>query len=125
MKSPWPWKKSHEAAARSDDELTMKYLEEGTLTHEELIEGFKMGMFSGQICPVVPCSALTGVGVAKLLDVMADFLPSPKRAVYKGVNPKTGEEIERPCNSEQPFSALVYQAPSPTPSWASSACSKS
>ena len=98
-----------EAAAMSDDELTMKYLEEGTLTHEELIEGFKMGMFSGQICPVVPCSALTGVGVAKLLDVMADFLPSPKRAVYKGVNPKTGEEIERPCNSEQPFSALVYK----------------
>lgn len=114
-----------EAAAMSDDELTMKYLEEGTLTHEELIEGFKMGMFSGQICPVVPCSALTGVGVAKLLDVMADFLPSPKRAVYKGVNPKTGEEIERPCNSEQPFSALVYPRPSPTPSWASSACSKS
>ena len=37
---------------------------------------------------------LTGVGVAKLLDVMADFLPSPKRAVYKGVNPKTGEEIQ-------------------------------
>ena len=98
-----------EAAAMADDELTMKYLEEGTLTHEELIEGFKMGMFSGQICPVVPCSALTGVGVAKLLDVMADFLPSPKRAVYKGVNPKTGEEIERPCNSEQPFSALVYK----------------
>lgn len=98
-----------EAAAMADDDLTMKYLEEGTLTHEELIEGFKMGMFSGQICPVVPCSALTGVGVAKLLDVMADFLPSPKRAVYKGVNPKTGEETERACNSEQPFSALVYK----------------
>ena len=98
-----------EAAAMADDELTMKYLEEGELSHEELLEGFKLGMFSGQICPVVPCSALTGVGVAKLLDVMADFLPSPKRAVYKGVNPKTGEEIERACNSDEPFSALVYK----------------
>lgn len=98
-----------EAAAMTDDELTMKYLDEGTLTHEEILEGFKLGMFSGQICPVVPCSALTGVGVAKLLDVMADFLPSPKRAIYKGVNPKTGEEVQRACKSEEPFSALVYK----------------
>ncbi|MCI5957982.1 MAG: GTP-binding protein, partial [Clostridiales bacterium] len=98
-----------EAAAMTDDELTMKYLDEGTLTHEEILEGFKLGMFSGQICPVVPCSALTGVGVAKLLDVMADFLPSPKRAVYTGVNPKTEEEETRSCNNDEPFSALVYK----------------
>lgn len=98
-----------EAAAMSDDELTMKYLDEGTLTHEEILEGFKAGMFSGQISPVVPCSALTGVGVAKMLDVMADFLPSPKRAVYKGVNPKNGEEISRKCSPDEPFSAFVYK----------------
>lgn len=98
-----------EAAAMSDDELTMKYLEEGELSHEEILEGFKMGMFSGQIAPVVPCSALTGVGVAKLLDVMADFLPSPKRAVYKGVNPKTDGEETRACKNEEPFSAFVYK----------------
>lgn len=98
-----------EAAAMSDDELTMKYLDEGSLSHEEILEGFKTGMFSGQICPVVPCSALTGVGVAKLLDVMADFLPSPKRAVFTGVNPKTGDEEKRACKSEEPFSAFVYK----------------
>lgn len=98
-----------EASAASDDELMMKYLEGETLTHEEILEGFKMGMFSGQISPVVPCSAITGVGVTKLLDVMSDFLPSPKRAVYKGTDPKTGEEIQRACKSDEPFSALVYK----------------
>ena len=98
-----------EAAAMSDDELTMKYLEEGTLTHEEILEGFKAGMFSGQIAPVVPCSALTGNGVAKLLDVMADFLPSPKRAVYTGVNPKTDAEETRKCSVDEPFSAFIYK----------------
>ncbi len=98
-----------EASAASDDELMMKYLEGETLTHEEILEGFKMGMFSGQISPVVPCSAVTGVGVTKLLDVMSDFLPSPKRAVYKGTDPKTGEEIQRACKSDEPFSALVYK----------------
>ena len=98
-----------EAAAMSDDELTMNYLEEGELSHEEILEGFKIGMFTGQIAPVVACSALTGTGVAKLLDVMADFLPSPKRAVYKGVNPRTDAEETRACKSEEPFSAFVYK----------------
>lgn len=98
-----------EAAAGADEELMMKYLDEGELTHEEILEGFKIGMFSGEICPVVPCSALTGVGVAKLLDVMADFLPSPKRQVYEGVNPKTDEPESRKCSADEPFSALVYK----------------
>jgi len=98
-----------EAAAGADEELMKKYLEEGELTHEEILEGFKAGMFSGEICPVVPCSALTGVGVSKMLDVMADFLPSPKRAEYTGVNPKTGEEVSRKCNADEPFSAFIYK----------------
>ena len=98
-----------EAAAMTDDELTMKYLDEGELSHEEILEGFKIGMFTGQICPIVPCSALTGVGVSKLLDIMADYLPSPKRATYTGENPKTGEEETRACSNDEPFSALVYK----------------
>ncbi len=98
-----------EAAAMTDDELTMKYLDEGELSHEEILEGFKIGMFTSQICPVVPCSALTGTGVSKLLDIMADYLPSPERATYTGVNPKTGEAETRACRNDEPFSALVYK----------------
>ena len=98
-----------EAAAAADDELMEKYLEGESLTHEEILEGFKLGMFTGLISPVIPCSALTGVGVRKLLDVMADFLPSPKRAVYKGINPKNDEEETRACKNEEPFSAFVYK----------------
>ncbi len=98
-----------EASAASDDDLMMKYLEGETLTHEEILEGFKAGMFSGQISPVIPCSALTDVGVGKLLDVMADFLPSPKRAVYKGVDPRNDQPVRRACKNDQPFSAFVYK----------------
>ncbi len=98
-----------EAAASADDELMMKYLDGEELTHEEIMEGFKAGMIDGSIVPVIPCSALTGVGVAKLLDVMADFLPSPKRNVFKGINPKNDEEITRACKAEEPFSALVFK----------------
>ena len=98
-----------EAAAGADEELMMKYLDGEELTHDEILEAFKAGMFHGEICPVVPVSALTGVGVSKLLDVMADFLPSPKRQVYTGVNPKTEEEETRKCSPDEPFSAFVYK----------------
>ena len=98
-----------EAAASTDDELMMKYLEGEELTHEELLAGFSAGMANGEITPVVPCSAVTTVGVTKLLDVIADFLPSPEASEYAGKDPKSDAEITRKCADSEPFSALIYK----------------
>jgi elongation factor G len=98
-----------EAAAGADDDLMMKYLEGEELTHEEILSGFRAGMQSGTIVPVVAVSAITGVGVAKMLDVMSVYLHSPKGSKAQGENPKNGEKIERACESTEPFSAFVYK----------------
>ncbi len=98
-----------EAAAGADDELMMKYLEGEELTHEEILFGFREGMKSGAIVPVVAVSATTGIGVAKLLDMMSVYLPSPKGSVLEGVNPKTGEKATRTCENGEPFSAFVFK----------------
>jgi len=98
-----------EASAGAVDELMMKYLDGEELTHEEIIEGFRAGMKDGSIVPVVPCSAVTGVGVARLLDTIANYMHSPRHVKFTGVNPKTGETVERPCSSDQPFSAFVFK----------------
>ena len=100
-----------EQAASADDELMMKYLDEGELTHDEIMEGFRKGMKDGIIVPVVACSALTGVGIARTMDLMAKYLPSPAHEGLHqtGKNPKTGEEITRVCKDDQPFSALVFK----------------
>ena len=100
-----------EQAASADDELMMKYLDEGELTHDEIMEGFRKGMKDGIIVPVVACSALTGVGIARTMDLMAKYLPSPAHEGLHqtGKNPKTGEEITRVCKDNQPFSALVFK----------------
>ena len=98
-----------EAAAGADDELMMKYLEGEELTKEELLEGFSIGMAKSEITPVVPCSAVTTVGVTKLLDVIADFLPSPAGRQYTGQDPKTETEATRKCDSSEPFSAFIYK----------------
>ena len=100
-----------EQAASADDELMMKYLEGEELTHEEILDGFRKGMKDGSIVPVVAVSATTGVGIARMMDLMAKYLPSPDHEGMKqvGTNPKTGEEAERVCKDEEPFSALVFK----------------
>ena len=96
-----------EAAAEAVDELLEKYFEEGELSHEEILQGFSAGMKSGTIVPVVPVSAVSGIGVAKLLDIMSAYLHSPEHTEYTGVNPKNGETVTRKGND--PFSAFVFK----------------
>ncbi len=98
-----------EASAAADDELMMKYLDEGELSHDEILVGFRAGMKDGSIVPVCACSALTGVGIAKMMDLAAKYLPSPNGRKYEGINPKNDEPISRDCSDEDPFSAFVFK----------------
>ena len=100
-----------EAAASSDDELMEKYFEEGELTYDEILKGFHKGMKNGDIVPVVALSALTGVGIARTMDLMAKYLPSPAHQgiEHDGFNPRTGEHQVRICKDDEPFSAFVYK----------------
>ena len=41
-----------EAAAEQDDELMMKYLEEGTLSEDEIKKGLRIGTINNKIVPV-------------------------------------------------------------------------
>ena len=100
-----------EQAASADEELMMKYFDEGELTNDEILIGFRKGMKEGTIVPVVAVSALTGVGVAKMMDLMAKYLPSPAHEgiEHEGFNPRNGELVIRTCKDDQPFSAFVYK----------------
>ncbi len=100
-----------EQAAAADDDLMMKYLEEGELNYEEILLGFRKGMKDGSIVPVCACSAATGIGVTRMMDLMAKYLPSPAHdgIVHDGFNPRTGEAQSRVCTDDQPFSAFVYK----------------
>jgi len=98
-----------EAAAEADDALLEKYFEEGALSPEEILVGFRKGMQSGKIVPVVCASAITGVGIVPLLDMMKNYLASPVGDQASGINPKTQEEAVRRCDSAEPFSAFVFK----------------
>ena len=100
-----------EQAAAADEDLMMKYLEGEELTYEDILVGFHKGMKDGSIVPVVALSALTGVGIARTMDLMAKYLPSPAHQgiEHTGFNPRTGEAAVRVCKDDEPFSAFVYK----------------
>ncbi|HEY5851309.1 MAG TPA: elongation factor G, partial [Lysobacter sp.] len=53
---------------------------EGGLSGEELHDAFEQCMREGHLVPVLFCSARTGVGVKKLLDVAEQWFPNPAEA---------------------------------------------
>lgn len=98
-----------EAAAGAEDELMEKFFEDGELSFEDMMHGLRQGIKDGTVVPVVCCSGITRVGLSKVLDNIIDLMPSPAGAVTVGVNPKTGDEVERVCEDSAPFSAQVFK----------------
>ena len=63
-----------------------------------------------EIVPVTCGTSYKNKGVQKLLDAIVDYMPSPLDVPsIKGVNPETGEEVERHAGDDQPFSALAFK----------------
>jgi len=99
-----------EQVAETDDELIEKFLEEGELNEEELLNGLKAGVRSGDICPVSVTAALKNQGADLLLDMINDLLPAPcDCAPQVGTDPKTKDIAEREPKPEAPFSAQVFK----------------
>ncbi len=66
-----------DAAAETDDELIMKYLEGEELTEEEVRQGLRQGVQGGQIIPVLCGSAIQNIGLFSLVRALRSYVPSP------------------------------------------------
>lgn len=99
-----------EAAAELDEELMMKYLEEGELTTDELKAAIRQGTINVEFFPVICGSAFKNKGVQLMLDAVIDYLPAPVDVpAIKGTTPDTDEEVTRESTDEAPFSALAFK----------------
>lgn len=100
-----------ENAVEADDELMMKFLDEGedAITVDELKSALRKRVLQGDFFLVTGGDG-RGVIVEKLLDLMVDFLPSPLDvdAIW-GQNPKTGDEVTRKPDDSEPLSALAFK----------------
>ncbi|MBN8253724.1 elongation factor G [Priestia flexa] len=99
-----------EAAAELDEELMMKYLEEGELSVEELKAAIRKGTCDVEFYPVLCGSAFKNKGVQLMLNSVIDYLPAPTDVpAIKGITPDTDEEVVRPSSDDAPFSALAFK----------------
>lgn len=99
-----------EDIAEADEDLMNKYLEEGELSSEELKTGLRKGVTSGSIIPLICGSALKGIGVGMLMDLIVGSFASPMdRAPVKGKKPGTDQVEERKPAEDEAFSAIVFK----------------
>ena len=98
-----------EAAAESSEALMDAYLEEGTLTVDQLKQALRQRTLSNEIVPVFCGSAFKNKGVQALLDGVIDYLPSPvDQASIQGED-GSGKPVScRPYN-DAPFAALAFK----------------
>ncbi|HSQ16265.1 MAG TPA: elongation factor G [Anaerolineales bacterium] len=99
-----------EQIAETDDILTLKYLEGEELFVDEMKAALRHATITGKITPVFCGSSLRNKGVQPLLDAVIDYLPSPAEIpAVTGINPRNGNEVERPADDTAPVSALVFK----------------
>ncbi|MBI2005060.1 elongation factor G [Patescibacteria group bacterium] len=99
-----------EKIVEHDDALMTAYLDGKEPSVEDLKKTLRHTVINNKIFPVYTGSALKNKGVQLVLDAVVDYLPSPLDLVaVKGINPKTGEEVERHASDEEPFCALAFK----------------
>ncbi|MFZ8927639.1 MAG: elongation factor G [Gammaproteobacteria bacterium] len=99
-----------ESAAEANEELMVKYLEEGELTEEEIKKGLRIRTLANEIVPTLCGSAFKNKGVQAVLDAVIEYMPSPTEVkAIEGVL-EDGQTVEsRKADDNAPFAALAFK----------------
>ncbi|ABX33034.1 translation elongation factor G [Delftia acidovorans SPH-1] len=100
-----------EAAAEASEELMNKYLEEGTLSEEEVKAGLRARTLATEIQPMLCGTAFKNKGVQRMLDAVIDYLPAPVDIPdVTGTDPENEEtKLSRKADDGEKFSALAFK----------------
>ena len=99
-----------ESVAEASEELMEKYLENGDLSLEEIIQGIRIRTLNNEIVPTICGSAFKNKGVQPMLDCVIDFLPSPDEVeAIQGILEDEETTDQRSSSDEEPFSALAFK----------------
>lgn len=99
-----------EALAEFDDQLMVNYLEGNEITEDQIKAAIRKGTLSCKLVPVLCGSSFHNKGVQPLIDAVVDYLPSPLDVPpVRGIDPETGESIERKVGDGEPLTALAFK----------------
>ncbi len=93
-----------------DDNVMERYVSEQEITPDDLRKGIRVATIASQLVPVLCGSAFKNKAVQPMLDAVVDYLPSPVDVPPTiGVEPRSGNEIERHHRDDEPFSSLAFK----------------
>ena len=95
------------AAAEGDEDLLVKFIDEGELSAEEIAKGLTLAMKNNRIVPIFAGSASAAIGLTALLRFITEILPSPADCLERAV--KDGEECTVKIDPSQSFSGLIVK----------------
>ena len=99
-----------EKIIEADEALMERYLNDEKISPEELRGVLGKALLDGALVPIVHVSGRADVGVAELMDFLAQFAPSPvERAGVKAVDEKSGDEVELKPDAAAPLVAQVWK----------------
>lgn len=100
-----------EAVAEYDDQLLEKFFDDpNSISEDELHVAIRKATIDMSIVPMMCGSSFKNKGVQTALDAVCRYLPSPKDIeAVTGINPDTGEEVQRKPDAKEPFSALAFK----------------
>lgn len=93
-----------EAIAETDEELMEKFFEVGEFTDEEFAQGLINGIGSGDVSPVLDCSAVSGDKVTEVLDAIVKYVPTATGKEYETVD---GDKVT--CTPDGNMSAFIFK----------------
>jgi len=98
-----------ETAAESSEPLMDEYLENGSLSNEQIKAALRELTIANEIVPVMCGSAFKNKGVQAMLDGIVDYLPSPTEVpAIQGIDHQENE-VERESSDDASFSALAFK----------------
>lgn len=102
-----------ERIVETDETMMTQYLEGKEFTMDELRAAVRRAVIKSELFPVFCGSALKNKGVQIVLDAVIDYLPSPLDIPpSKGIDPLTGDIIEREASDSAPLAALAFKVAS-------------
>ena len=95
-----------ENIAESDEALMEKYLEEGSLSLEDMRTALRAGVLRGELTPVLVCAALEDKGGRAILDAVETLLPGPQERL-PFVDAQGGKRAPDP---DAPVACFVFKS---------------
>ena len=98
-----------EVAAEANEDLMNKYLEEGSLSEEDIVMGLRQRTIAFEIVPMLCGSAFKNKGVQAMLDKVVELLPAPTDIPPTKAEDSQGNELRLRAADDERFSALAFK----------------